>query len=248
MPITSTHPGSPFAVGPKVPADRRRLALRAIARLVALFILAAALLFLSAGTLHFWEAKAYLVSAFVPTAMVLLLLFLRNPVILERRLETRETIAVQRNLMRWFRPVFLIAFLVPGLDHRFGWSRGDVETVPPMVALAADGFVVVALLFAGWVMQINAYAGRRIEVEAHQPLITRGPYSLIRHPLYAASVVLWLATPVALGSWMALPIFLLATPFYVLRLLNEERYLKRDLPGYSAYCKRTPFRLIPFVW
>jgi protein-S-isoprenylcysteine O-methyltransferase Ste14 len=137
---------------------------------------------------------------------------------------------------------------VPGLDHRFGLSHTITGAVSMPGSLICDALIVLALLLAGWVLHVNEFAGRSIRVERNQPLITNGPYSIVRHPLYSASLLLWLATPLALGSWVALPLFILLIPFYILRLMNEELVLNRDLRGYAAYCKRTPFRLIPWVW
>ena len=99
-----------------------------------------------------------------------------------------------------------------------------------------------------WTMKVNSFASRTIQVEPGQPVISSGPYRLVRHPLYSGSIVLWLSTPLMLGSFIALPAFALLVPFYVLRLLNEEKILRQELPGYPEYCVRTRFRLVPFVW
>jgi protein-S-isoprenylcysteine O-methyltransferase Ste14 len=97
-------------------------------------------------------------------------------------------------------------------------------------------------------MAVNRFASRTIQVEANQRVISSGPYHIVRHPMYAASLIMWLAIPLALGSYVALPVFVLMIPVYVLRLLNEEKVLRRDLSGYSEYCVTTPFRLVPHVW
>ena len=224
------------------------LAARWILRLVAAFALLAVILFSSAWTIRYWEASAYLLAVVVPVSAVSVMLLLRNPAIIARRLATPQHSRSQQALIRAFRPLFLVMLFVPGLDHRLRLSRTITGEVPPALALIGDAVMVLGILFCGWVFQVNEFAGRSIHGEARTRAVDSGPYGLVRHPLYAGSLLIWLATPLALGSWIALPLFALLTPFYVLRAMNEERQLNRELKGYAAYCKRTPFRLIPFVW
>ncbi|PIU81452.1 hypothetical protein COS70_04040 [Candidatus Micrarchaeota archaeon CG06_land_8_20_14_3_00_50_6] len=139
--------------------------------------------------------------------------------------------------------VFLIGFLIPGLDRRFGWSNIPVEFV-----LAADALVLMGYAWTFLVFRENSYALRIIEVEKGQQVISTGPYSVIRHPMYLGVMIMFLATPIALGSYFALPAFLLLPPLLVYRILNEEVVLNRGLLGYGDYCKKNRYRLIPFVW
>jgi protein-S-isoprenylcysteine O-methyltransferase Ste14 len=217
-------------------------------RLVAIFAILAIILFGSAGTFQFWEGWIFLLAVWVPISAVSFTLLARNPAVIARRLQSGERSRSQRALVRAFRPLFLFLLFVPGLDHRLGLSRTITGPVSPGFLVAGDVAIILAILFCGWVFQVNEFAGRTIQVEAGQRLVDSGPYGLVRHPLYAASLLIWLVTPLALGSWIALPLFALLTPFYVLRAMNEEMQLTRELKGYAAYCKRTPFRLIPFVW
>lgn len=217
-------------------------------RMLGAFALLAGILFLSAWTLRYWQAAVYILAVFIPLATVSMALLARNPAVIERRLTTAERSRTQQALIRTFRPLFLMIMFVPGLDHRFGISTAIAGPVSLPLSLVCDGLIVLALLFAGWVLHVNEFAGRSIRVEESQTVIASGPYQIVRHPLYSASMVLWLATPLALGSWIALPLFALLIPFYILRLMNEEMVLARELKGYTAYCKRTPFRLVPFVW
>ncbi len=228
--------------------SRNALAAQCSLRVLGAFALVAGVLLLSSWTLHYWQAAAYLVAVFVPLAIVTIALLARNPAVIERRLTTVELNRSQRALIGAFRPLFILMMFVPGLDHRLRLSRTITGAVSPPVSLICDVLIVLALLFAGWVLQVNEFAGPSISVEKNHPLIATGPYSIVRHPLYSSSLVLWLATPLALGSWVALPLFVLLVPFYILRLMEEELVLTRDLRGYTAYCKRTPFRLIPWVW
>lgn len=224
------------------------LVVRWVLRLVAAFVLLAGILFSSAWTFRYWQASAYLLAVVVPVSAVSFLLLLRNPAIIARRLGIPQRSRSQQALVRAFRPLFLVMLFVPGLDHRLSLSRTITGPVPMTLALISDAVVVLGVLFCGWVFQVNEFAGRSIGGEARQRMIDSGPYGLVRHPLYAGSLLIWLATPLALGSWIALPVFALLIPFYVLRATNEELQLNRELRGYAAYCKRTPFRLIPFVW
>lgn len=104
----------------------------------------------------------------------------------------------------------------------------------------------LALIF--WVTKVNSFASRTIQVEAGQPVISSGPYALMRHPMYSGSILLWLSMPLALGSYVAWPAFALLVPFYIFRLLHEEKFLDKELPGYRQYCQQTRFRLVPHVW
>lgn len=224
------------------------LAVRLTIRISVALVVAVTVVLVPAGTARYWQALLFLALVSVPTIALMFLLLARDPAIIERRLQANEVSSSQKSLIRWYRPVFLIAAVIPGLDYRFGWSPALVGSVPLWLTLVCDGVAVTAILFAGWVIDINRFAGRTIRVEPGQPLVSTGPYCLVRHPLYSASLVLCLATPLALGSWIALPLFAVLVPFYALRLLNEEKLLRRQLEGYAAYCHRTPFRLIPFIW
>lgn len=250
---------SPSAIEPdelveaKIVKSSNALTVQWSLRLVGAFAVVAGVLLLSSWTLHYWQAAAYLVALFVPLTIGSFAILARNPVAIERLINTVELNRSQRALISAFRPLFILMMFVPGLDHRFGLSHTITGAVSPPVSLICDVLILLAVLFAGWVLHVNEFAGRSIHVENDQPLhaqplIAAGPYSIVRHPLYSASLVLWLATPLALGSWVALPLFVLLIPFYVLRLMNEELVLNRDMRGYATYCKRTPYRLIPWVW
>jgi protein-S-isoprenylcysteine O-methyltransferase Ste14 len=219
-----------------------------LAAFALILILFCGIFFLPAGTLNFWQAWIYLAILAVPTFSGYCYFYRVDPEVLERRLRQKEQVREQQLLMRWFKPLFLAAILVPGFDYRFGWSKALLGAVPLWLTVFSEAMVLAGILSAVWVVSINRFAARTIQVEAGQKVITTGPYRFVRHPLYAASVVLWLFTPTALGSWVALPAFALLTSFYVYRILNEEKVLREELAGYTEYCQRTRYRLIPFVW
>ncbi|MGB9406946.1 MAG: isoprenylcysteine carboxylmethyltransferase family protein [Terracidiphilus sp.] len=211
-------------------------------------IFAFAVLFVTAGTLNYWQGWAFLVVFFVPNAFTFIYFLKRDPEFLERRLRNKERYDEQKLLLRWGKPFYLIAFLLPGCDYRWDWSRTLVGAVPLWLTVFSLAMVLGSLLLIFWVLYVNRFASRTVEVEAGQTVISHGPYCMVRHPYYFATVMMWLFTPLALGSWIALPAFVLLIPFYVIRLLNEETVLRAQLAGYPEYCMRTRCRLIPFVW
>lgn len=219
-----------------------------IARLSVGPLFLAAILFIPAGSIEYWQAWAF-IAAIVPCIIVSFLYFYwRDPELVRRRMQRKEAIREQRLLINLIKPVFFVAFLVPGLDHRFGWSRTYLGGVPGWLSVVALATVLAGYFFVVWVLSVNSFASRTIQVEQRQAVISTGPYALVRHPMYLGSIVMWLAVPFALGSYFALPLFALLTAFYVLRLLNEEKVLREQLAGYAEYCSRTRYRLVPFMW
>lgn len=216
---------------------------KAVLFFLASLLFMAAFLFLPAGTLDYWQAWLYLGVIFIPAAFVVLYFLHHDPKFLERRFKMKEKEAQQKRIVGLSTLFFLASFLVPGLDRRFGWS-----SVPADVSLAAALAVLLGygLIFA--VFRENSYAGRTIRVEKGQKVISTGPYSIVRHPMYVGVLLLYLATPLALGSWWAFPFFLFILPTLYFRILNEEEVLRRDLAGYRQYCKKVRWRLLSGVW
>jgi protein-S-isoprenylcysteine O-methyltransferase Ste14 len=243
-------PNRQATVSSEQSAARSRRSL--LARLVLRFsiVLAAALvvLFLTAGTWNNWQAWAYLFVLFVPLLSGYCYFLKTDPQFLATRLDNREQVGEQKQLIRWSGPLFVAAFLLPGLDHRFGWSHRLHLTVPLWLSLLSLALSLAGMLLVLWVMNVNRYAAHTIQVVAGQSVISCGPYRFVRHPLYSGAALLWVFTPLALGSFASLPVFVLLDFFYVIRLLNEEKILLKDLPGYADYCARTRFHLIPFIW
>jgi len=228
--------------------DDQSLRLRLVRRgLIGLLILAA-LLFISAGSLRYWQGWAFMVLNLAFSLSLVIYFYKRDPELLERRLLRKEKASEQKLIMTLGRLASVPAYLLPGLDYRFGWSRTLVEPVPLWLTLLALLVILDCHLLFFWVMSVNRFAASIIQVEAGQTVAATGPYRLVRHPMYLGIVVSQFATPLALGSFIALPAFVLLTPIIVLRLLSEEKILCRELPGYSEYCQHTRRRLIPFVW
>ncbi|HYL62723.1 MAG TPA: isoprenylcysteine carboxylmethyltransferase family protein [Candidatus Methylomirabilis sp.] len=221
----------------------RSLATRLILSTLSFNIFLAALLFIPAGSLHYWQAWTFIALLFVPRLFTSVYFLKRDPQLAERRMRTKEPDSAQKSIARWVRWIVPLAIFVPGLDHRFGWSR-----VPLWLTILSFVAVFAGYLVTHWVMKANSFASRTVQVEEGQRVISTGPYRFVRHPMYFGTIVMMLFSPLALGSWWALPGFVLLVPFMVLRLLNEETTLRRDLLGYSDYCLRTRFRLVPLVW
>lgn len=217
--------------------------IRSLFLYVAGIVLVGLALFVPAGTFDYWQAWLYIAVLFIPFSIAMLYFLLSDPEFIKRRMQFREKEKAQKKIISVSTFIFLIGFLLPGLDRRFGWSA-----VPHELVLAADALVFLGYLLVFLVLRENRYASRTIGVEEGQKVVAAGPYSVVRHPMYAGTLLMFLLTPVALGSYVALLPFLLFLPLLALRILNEEEVLLRELPGYKEYCAKTRYRLIPFVW
>ena len=218
---------------------KSRLALRF---LLALGMLGA-LLFIPAGSFRFWQGWVYILTTFVPGVLAFTYFYKHDPQLIERRMQFKEKVREQKRIMTFVYIAWLVAFVLPGLDHRFGWSHS-----PLWIAILSQAVVFGGFAITLWVLKVNRFASRTIQVELGQAVISSGPYRIIRHPMYLGASAMWLFTPLALGSYFTLPAFALLIPLIVLRLLNEEKVLRQELPGYAEYCLRTRFRFVPFLW
>ena len=213
-----------------------------------MMIVLAAVLFVPAGSFRFWQGWAYMAVILVPTLASSIYFYRHDPALMERRMQTEEKVGEQKLIRKLGKLIFFAAFAVPGLDYRFGWSRLSSLKMPLWLIITAEAGVLAGYLFTLWVMKTNTFASSIIEVQAEQRVISSGPYAMVRHPMYFGSLAMLLSTPLALGSYWALPVFLLMLPVLVFRILNEEKVLCHELPGYPEYCQHTRYRLIPFVW
>jgi len=202
-----------------------------------------AILFIPAGTLAYWQAWLYMAILLIPMFFVIRYLLRHDPQLLERRMQSREREIAQQRIIKLSYLYLLVAFMLPGLDKRWGWSA-----VPPPVVIAADLVVLLGYGLFVLVLRENQYASRTIQVEQEQQVIISGPYSLVRHPMYVGVLLMYLASPLALGSYWALLPALLIIPILVARILNEEKVLERDLEGYPEYQLVTKYRMLPGVW
>ena len=221
----------------------KRFTLTAVLRLVIGIPMIGAMFFLPAGTFDYWQAWTWLGTLFIPMGISLVYLLKIDPKLLERRTRTNETRPEQRRIIMASVVYLLIIFILPGFDVRNGWSN-----VPAWLCLAADGVVFVSYLLYVFVMKTNTYASRVIEVEQGQQVITNGPYALVRHPMYLSMILMMTASPLALGSYWAMPPSFLFILLLAARAKNEEELLQKELAGYSEYMQMTRYRLFPGVW
>lgn len=220
-----------------------KLLMNALIKFLSGLVLVGLLLFLPAGTLGYLRAWLFMGLLFVPMLILGCFLYFKAPELLKKRLDTKEKESTQRGIVAISGVAFAVGFVVAGLDHRFGWSH--VPT--PVVIVAAVVFLIAYALYAE-VMRENAYLSRTVTVQENQTVIDTGLYGIVRHPMYMATILLFLAIPVILGSWYALIVFLHYPVLIVVRIANEEKVLEEGLAGYAEYKKRVKYRIIPFVW
>lgn len=220
-----------------------KLALNALIKYLSGLIILGLLLFLPAGSLRFLNAWLFLALLFVPMLLLGLWLLLKAPALLEKRLESRESEAAQKRVVAVSALAFILSFVLAGLDYRFGWS-----SLPRwLIGLAALVQLGSYVMYAA-VMKQNAYLSRTVKVQEGQQVVDRGLYAVVRHPMYTATVLMFLAMPLVLGSWPAFAVMLLYPVVIVQRIKNEEKLLSEGLAGYREYTARVKYRLIPFVW
>ena len=225
---------------------QKSLARRVFEGLAKFTVAMAALIFLPAWTLAYWQAWVFLL-VYCGACFAFSLYFLRrDPQLIERRMKAgpvAEKEPAQRIIMSIASAGFVGIIVVSALDHRFGWSA-----MPDWVPLVGDAVVFLSFFAVVLVLRANSYAASTIRVEDGQPVVSTGPYALVRHPMYAAALPMFLGMPPALGSWWGLGPFLAIMPALIWRLLDEERYLVAHLDGYASYRERVRYRLIPGVW
>ncbi|MBR3429333.1 MAG: isoprenylcysteine carboxylmethyltransferase family protein [Clostridia bacterium] len=220
-----------------------KLFTRAILRFFAGLLIVCLLLFLPAGSLQYHQAWLLIGILFVPMLVAGLILMKINPELLEKRLSIKEKEAEQREVVLFSGLMFLAAFILAGLSKRFGWLMLPF----PVSIIAAAVFLAAYALYAE-VLRENAYLSRTIEVQEDQKVIDSGVYGIVRHPMYMATVILFLAMPLVLGSVISFIVMLSYLPIIVKRIRNEEKVLTEGLQGYKEYKEKVRYRLIPFIW
>jgi protein-S-isoprenylcysteine O-methyltransferase Ste14 len=222
------------------------LIIRSILGLAFLLAVLGLILFGFAGTLNFWQAWVYLATFGICTLLITLYLVQYDQKLLASRVAAGPTAETQKSqqVIQSLASLFFIGlYVVSGLDFRNHWS-----SVPQIVSIIADGFVILGFYVVFRVFRENTYTSATIEVKDEQKVISTGPYSLVRHPMYAGAFLLLIFTPVALGSWVAIPFVLPLIGVIIVRLLDEEKFLLANLPGYAAYREKVRYRLVPGVW
>ena len=220
-----------------------KLLFKALTKFVVGLLLVGALLFIPAGTLEFFNGWLFLGLLFTPIFILGIILFLKSPELLDKRLNAKEKEKTQKGVVGACALLFFIGFIVAGLDFRFKWS-----TVPTAMVIIASVILLVSYALYTEVMRENAYLSRTIEVQENQRVVDTGLYGIVRHPMYAVTIWLFCSIPVVLGSFGALLCFLPYIPIIALRIKNEEKVLEKGLNGYTEYKQKVKYRLIPFIW
>ena len=220
-----------------------KLLWNALIKFIVGLALAGALVFLPAGSLGYINGWLFLGLLFIPMLILGIVLFFKAPALLEKRLGAKERENTQKGVVALSGVLFIGGFVVAGLDYRFGWSQA-----PIWVVTVASVILLVAYALYAEVMRENAYLSRTVEVQEDQRVIDTGLYGIVRHPMYAVTIWLFLAIPVVLGSWWSLLCFVPYVAVIIVRIRNEEKVLEQGLAGYAAYKKRVKYRILPFVW
>lgn len=215
----------------------------AVKKYIAGLVCVAVLLFLPAGTIAYPNGWLFIGLLFIPMFFLGIVLFVKAPELLEKRLQSKETESEQKLVIGGSLLMFLAGFILSALDFRFGWTY-----VPDMVVAIASVILLVSYGLYAEVMRENAFLSRTIEVQEDQKVIDTGLYGVVRHPMYFATILLFLSIPVVLGSWIGFLIFLVYPFLLVKRIKNEEQVLEEGLAGYKEYKQKVRYRMIPFIW
>lgn len=220
-----------------------KLLFRALIRFICGLLLVGLLLFLPAGTLNYTGGLLFVALLFIPILILGAVLFVKAPSLLEKRLNAKEKETTQKGVIALSGLMILAGFIVAGLDYRFVWS-----SVPSWLVITASVILLISYILYAEVMRENAYLSRTVEVQEGQKVVDSGLYGIVRHPMYAVTLWLFLAIPLILGSWWSFLCFLHYPIMIVVRILNEEKVLVAGLAGYDEYRKKVKYRLIPFIW
>ena len=221
----------------------KQLFVQAIAKFALGVILVGLLIFLPAGTIRFPNGWLLMTILFVPMFLAGLVMMAKNPELLRKRLQAKEQQREQSLVVKLSGLMFIAGFVTAGLDHRFQWLP-----LPGWVSYAAAAAFLLAYLLYAEVLRENTFLSRTIEVQENQTVIDTGLYGIVRHPMYAVTLLLFLSMPLVLGSLISFVCFLAYPMIIAKRIHNEEQVLTEGLPGYAEYCRRVRYRLIPFVW
>ena len=220
-----------------------KLLINALTKFACGLLMVGLLIFLPAGTLAYSNGWLLMGLLFVPMLIAGFVMLFKSPDFLEKRLDAKEKQATQKGVLAFSGLMFIAGFVLAGLDFRFGWSD-----MPQWVVITASVLFLAAYALYAEVMRENAYLSRTIKVEQGQKVVDTGLYGIVRHPMYMATVLLFLMIPLVLGSWYSLIAFAFYPAIIIVRLKDEEDLLTRELPGYDAYKEKVKYRILPFIW
>ena len=220
-----------------------KLLTEALVKFACGLVLVALLIFLPAGTLRYTYGWLFVGLLFAPMLVAGFVMLFKSPEFLKKRLDAKEKQGKQKGVVALSGLMFMAGFVVAGLDFRFGWSN-----MPTWVVIVASVLFLVAYALYAEVMRENAYLSRTIKVEQGQTVVDTGLYGIVRHPMYAVTILLFLMIPMVLGSWYALVVFAFYPAIIIVRLKDEEELLTKELPGYVEYKQKVRYRIMPFIW
>lgn len=220
-----------------------KLLFQAIFKFILGVLMIVVLLFLPAGTVNYWNAWLLMGLLFIPMFIAGVILWIKNPNLLRKRLNVKEKESEQKRVIGMSLIIFVLGFIIAGLDFRNGWSNMSVGVV-----VGASVIFVISYILYAEVLRENAYLSRTIEVQENQKVIDSGLYGIVRHPMYFATTLLFLSFPIILGSWISFAIFCFFPFVLVKRIKNEEKVLENGLEGYKEYKQKVKYRMIPFIW
>lgn len=220
-----------------------KLFFQAISKFLLGAVIFGLLIFLPAGSIHYWQGWLLMSILFVPMFLAGLLLMMKNPELLRKRLNAKEEEKEQKSVVALSGMMFVAAFVVAGLNWRFQWL-----VLPNWAVWVAAALFMFGYILYGVVLRENTYLSRTIEVQENQKVIDTGLYGIVRHPMYTATIILFLAMPLVLASPLSFLIMLLYIPLIAKRIRNEETVLEQGLEGYSEYKQRVKYKVIPYIW
>ena len=220
-----------------------KLSLQALTKTIMGFVFICVLLFLPAGTFHYWNAWLFMAVLFVPMIILGIVMLFKSPDLLKKRLDAKEKEGEQKWVVALSGIMFVAAFVVAALNFRFSW-----HLLPDCVIWISVAMFLLSYLMYAEVIRENDFLSRTIEVQENQKVIDTGLYGIVRHPMYSATIILFLSIPLILGSLISFFIMLAYIPIIAIRINNEERVLEKGLKGYKEYKQKVRYKLIPFIW
>ena len=222
---------------------KTRLAISAATKFLSGVVMVGAMLFWPAGTWHFWHGWLFMAVLFIPISILGVVMLFCAPELLQKRLANKEKEASQRWVVALSGLLFIASFIVAGLNYRYGW-----HSLPQWIVWMAVAIFILSYLMYAEVMRENAYLSRTVEVQEGQKVVDKGLYGVVRHPMYTATILLFLSMPLILGSIISFAIMVLYVPLIAIRIRNEERLLECELEGYTAYKQRVCYKVVPYIW
>lgn len=220
-----------------------KLLLNALIKFLIGLIVVALLLFIPAGTINYPNGWLFICLLFIPMLFLGIILYIKSPELLQKRLNAKESSSTQKGVVAVSGLLFVVGFIIAGLDYRNGWTK-----VPLWAVIAASVILIASYILYAEVMRENAYLSRTIEIQENQKVVDTGLYGIVRHPMYAVTIWLFMSIPIVLGSWWSLLCFSPYIIVFIVRIISEEKLLESELSGYAEYKKKVKYRLVPFIW